>query len=218
MTAAGKRILIVSGANGAGKTTFAREFLPREANCPTFINADLIASGLSPFVPDRAAVRAGRLVLQLIGEYVDRGESFAFETTLAARNFARSIPRWRAAGYRVTLYFLSVPSPEAAISRVAERVRRGGHGIPEDVIRRRFAAGKENFEKLYKPIVDTWFLYDNSDTTPRLLETGGTHENAKDEGRSRSRGAAGAGRAPARTPKSGARGARRRLSRRPGGR
>jgi predicted kinase len=104
-----KRILILSGPNGAGKTTFAREFLVGEASCPAFVNADLIAAGLSPFDPARAALRAGRLMLELIAEHVARGESFAFETTLAGRNFARAIEQWRAVGYHVSLIFLSLP-------------------------------------------------------------------------------------------------------------
>lgn len=169
-----KRILILAGPNGAGKTTFANELLPGEALCPTFINADLIAAGLSPFDPERAAVRAGRLMLQMIAEYAARNESFAFETTLAGRNYARSIPRWRASGYRVSLFFLSLPSPEVAIARVAERVRQGGHAIPEPVIRRRFAAGLRNFETLYKPMVDAWALYDSSGPSPVLLASEGT--------------------------------------------
>jgi predicted ABC-type ATPase len=125
MTDPAPLILILAGPNGAGKTTFAREFLPAEAECPTFINADLIAAGLSPFHPERAAVRAGRLMLQLIAERTERGESFAFETTLAARNYAKSIPRWRARGYRVKLIFLDLPSPELAIARVSV-LRSGG--------------------------------------------------------------------------------------------
>ncbi len=164
--------MIVAGPNGAGKTTFAREFLPQEADCPTFVNADLIADGLSPFDPVRVAVRSGRIMLQLIREHAERGETFAFETTLAGRNYARSIPRWRAAGYRVTLIFLSLPSPEMALSRVAERVRQGGHGVPDEVVRRRFLAGRENFETLYKPLVDEWVHYDNAGTEPILLATG----------------------------------------------
>jgi len=170
--ASSKRIVIVAGPNGAGKTTFAREFLPQEADCPTFVNADLIADGLSPFDPVRVAVRSGRIMLQLIREHAERGETFAFETTLAGRNYARSIVRWRAAGYRVTLIFLSLPSPEMALSRVAERVRQGGHGVPDEVVRRRFLAGRENFETLYKPLVDEWLHYDNAGTEPILLETG----------------------------------------------
>src|SRR6185503_11583892 len=125
-----KRILILAGPNGAGKTTFAREFLPDEAQCPTFVNADLIAAGLSPFRPEAAAMRAGRLMLELLDELVARHESFAFETTLADRGYARRIAVWQAAGYHVTILFLALPSADAAIQRVQERVAQGGHDIP----------------------------------------------------------------------------------------
>lgn len=165
-----KNILIIAGPNGAGKTTFARTFLPEEANCPRFINADLIAAGLSPFAPEAAAIRAGRLMLGEINDCVRRGESFAFETTLAGRGYRRHIRRWRAMGYHVSLYFLSLPDAEAAIARVAERVRQGGHDIPEAVIRRRFIAGRENLETIYKPAVDRWAMFDNVGREPVLLE------------------------------------------------
>lgn len=165
-----KKILILAGPNGAGKTTFAREFLPDEADCPTFVNADLIAEGLSPFRPSVAAMRAGRLMLQLIAERVAAGDSFAFETTLADRAFARSIPKWQASGYHVGLLFLALPSAEMAIARVAQRVRQGGHAVPDDVVRRRFRAGKRNFEDVYKHLVDAWALYDNSGDEPVLLD------------------------------------------------
>jgi len=168
-----KRILILAGPNGAGKTTFAREFLVREGSCPAFLNADLIAAGLSPFDPGRAALRAGRLMLELIAEHAARGESFAFETTLAGRNFARAVERWRSAGYHVSLIFLSLPSADLAIERVAERVRQGGHAVPDEVVRRRFGRGRDNFETLYKPLVDAWMLYDNSREAPVLIASGG---------------------------------------------
>jgi predicted ABC-type ATPase len=167
-----RKILILAGPNGAGKTTFAREFLVDEADCPIFVNADLIAAGLSPFDPDLASIRAGRLMLELITEHVRRGESFAFETTLSDRGQAKQIPQWRGAGYRVTLWFLSLPSPEAAIARVAHRVQQGGHAIPEDVVRRRFDAGRRNFDALYKSLVDDWVMYDNSGPIPILLDWG----------------------------------------------
>lgn len=167
-----REVLILAGPNGAGKTTFAREFLLHEANCATFINADLIAAGLSPFNPELAAIPAGRLMVKMMRERIERGESFAFETTLADRGFARSIPKWRASGYRVTLWFLALASAEVAIDRVAERVRQGGHFVPEAVIRRRFAAGRANFERVYAPLVDAWALYDNSGPQPALLDWG----------------------------------------------
>ena len=167
-----KKILIVAGANGAGKTTFATEFLPNEADCPIFINADLIAVGLSPFRPDLTAVRAGRLMLSMIHEHVRKGESFAFETTLSGRSYARLIPRWREQGYRVKLFFLRLSEPEIAISRVIQRVSEGGHDVPELVIRRRFHSGLRNFERVYKGLVDEWAVYDNSGGEPILIEEG----------------------------------------------
>ena len=167
-----KKIIIIAGPNGAGKTTFARSFLPQEAQCPRFINADLIAAGLSPFAPETAAIKAGRLMLEEVAACVGRGESFAFETTLSGLGYLRHIDQWHAQGYRVDLCFLALPSAEAAVARVAERVSQGGHDIPEPVIRRRFVTGRRNFDQHYKTKVDTWALYDNAGTTPVLLEWG----------------------------------------------
>ncbi len=166
------RILIIAGPNGAGKTTFAEEFLPNEADCPIFVNADLIAAGLAPFDSERAAIKAGRLMLEEIFDHVRRGESFAFETTLSGRRYARHIPAWRKKGFTVKLFFLRLTSPELAIARVQQRVKAGGHNVHEETIRRRFAAGLSNYEEIYKPIVDEWALYDNSSTTPNLIEEG----------------------------------------------
>ena len=168
----GRKILIIAGPNGAGKTTFAREFLPNEAACPQFVNADLIAAGLSPFAPGLAAMKAGRLMLQTIFALAQSGQSFAFETTLAGLGYARHIPRWRAAGYHVTLFYLTLPSPEMAIARVAERVRQGGHDVPDFVIRRRFAVGWKNFEQIYRDAADAWVLYENSGDEPGLVDWG----------------------------------------------
>lgn len=169
---ASKRIIIIAGPNGAGKTTFARSFLPTEAQLPRFINADLIAAGLSPFAPEAAAIKAGRLMLKEIAECVRRAESFALETTLSGLGYVRHIKQWRARGYTVSLFFLSLPDAETAIERVAERVRQGGHDIPEAVIRRRFVTGRRNFERYYRDVVDDWSLYDNAGDSPVLLEWG----------------------------------------------
>jgi predicted ABC-type ATPase len=165
-----KKIIIIAGPNGAGKTTFARSFLPVEAQCSRFINADLIAAGLSPFAPESAAIRAGRLMLEEISSCVQRRENFAFETTLAGLSYLRHIRQWRSADYHVGLFFLSLPDVETAIAREAERVRQGGHNILEPVIRRRFAAGLTNVNRAYKSAVDSWAVYDNSGATPTLLE------------------------------------------------
>ena len=131
------------------KTTFARDFLPAEAQTLRFINADLIAAGLAPFNPETASFKAGRLMLEEIDECVDAGHSFAFETTLSGLAYLKKIPLWQAHGYQVKLWFLSLPNEEIAVSRVARRVLQGGHNIPEDVIRRRFRAGLENFHERY---------------------------------------------------------------------
>ncbi len=165
-----KKIIIIAGPNGAGKTTFAREFLPNEAHCSTFVNADLIAAGFSPFAPELAAIKAGKLMLKTIDDLIAKGESFAFETTLSGRGYTRSIPRWRALGYHIKLIFLQLPNAETAIARVAERVQQGGHHIPEDVIRRRFDAGLHNFYQSYKPLADVWLHFDNAGDTPTLID------------------------------------------------
>ena len=170
MEAEAPRIIIIAGPNGAGKTTFAREFLPGEAACPVFVNADLIAAGLAPFAPETAALQAGRLMLQELTRHFAARTSFAFETTLSGRGYLRLIKGWQAAGYRVKLIFLQLASPEEAIARVVQRVRQGGHDIPETVVRRRFAAGKDNFERLYAPLVDAWALYDNAGAVPVLID------------------------------------------------
>jgi predicted ABC-type ATPase len=157
-----KKIIILAGPNGAGKTTFAKSFLPNEAACKAFINADLIAAGIAPFGPESAAIAAGRLMLQMIQKQAASGDSFAFETTLSGLGYARMIPQWQASGYTVELFFLGLPSTDYAVERVAKRVAQGGHFISEDVIRRRFKAGLNNFNTVYKLLVDEWMLIDNS--------------------------------------------------------
>lgn len=167
-----KKIVIIAGPNGAGKTTFAREYLPKEADCPDFINVDLIAAGLSPFNPGRASWRAGRLVLEEIRRRVRAAESFAFETTLSGRHYAKLIRLWRSEGYHVKLIFLSLPAADLAIARVASRVAQAGHNVPEDIVRRRFDTGLRNFQKIYRELVNSWILYDNSGPEPRIIEAG----------------------------------------------
>lgn len=167
-----KKVIIIAGPNGAGKTTFAREYLPNEANCPIFINADLIAAGLAPFSPERAAVKAARLMLKEIEFNVKAGNSFAIETTLSGKTYAKDILAWKKLGYHITLTFLSLPDPEMAIARVAARVATGGHNIPEATIRRRFKAGLENFHRLYSALANSWSLYDNSGNEPKLISRG----------------------------------------------
>lgn len=136
------------------------------------INVDLIAAGLSPFDPERVNFRAGRLVLQEIHRRTRLGESFAFETTLSGRSCASFIPRWRAAGYNVQLIFLSLPSADLAVARVSARKAQGGHGMPEDVTRRRFDKGLRNFHNIYRGLVSSWAVNDNSGSVPILLLSG----------------------------------------------
>lgn len=172
MSTAEKKIVIIAGPNGAGKTTFAREFLPAEAGCPVFINADLIAAGLSPFQPEAAAFRAGRLMLGEIARHAAEGRNFAFETTLSGLTYVRMITDWRAADFTVKLIFLSLATPEEAIARVAMRVQQGGHDVPPEIVRRRFAAGRRNFQDVYRGCVDFWQWFDNSGDTPILNDEG----------------------------------------------
>ncbi len=141
-----QKIVIIAGPNGAGKTTFAREFLVREAACPSFVNADLIAAGLSPFTPEQAAFRAGRLMLEEIRGYVGRRENFALETTLSGRLYVRYIRQWQETGYRIKLIFLSLPDVEIAVKRVRIRVAQGGHNVDDPVIRRRFDRGMNKLQ------------------------------------------------------------------------
>jgi len=170
MTVVDKRIVIIAGPNGAGKTTFARELLPDDLGVKAFVNADLIAAGLEPFQPARAAFRAGRLMLSEITMHVASDRNFAFETTLSGRSYASKIPQWQRVGYWVTLIFLMLDDVDTALLRVAERVRQGGHDVPPDIVRRRFEAGWGNFNTLYKPLVDAWALYDNSGDAPVLKD------------------------------------------------
>ena len=167
-----KRIVIIAGPNGAGKTTFAREYLPKEIGFIQFVNADLIAEGLSPFKPEIVAFKAGRLMIREIDEHVRNELSFALETTLSGLRYARQIPQWQERDYRIELLFLSLPSVELAVSRVRNRVRQGGHPIPESVVHRRYVSGRSNFDKVYKSIVDAWILYDASGLIPVVIEKG----------------------------------------------
>ena len=177
----GINILMIAGPNGAGKPTFAGEFLPNERNCPTFINADQIAAELDPHHPERVAMEAGRIMLRMIDRCVGSGESFTLETTLSGRNYARAIADCRARRYRVRLCFLRLPSAEMAVLCVRNRVQEGGHNIEEDVIRRRFDAGWRNFRSLYLDIVDEWILFDSGGRCPGLAEAGSEpKENGED--------------------------------------
>lgn len=162
-------LFVIAGPNGAGKTTFAKEFLPRFAKCREFVNADLIAGGLSPFSPATAAMEAGRIMLEKIDGLAAQKHTFAFETTLSGRGYLALFRRLKKDGYRIHLLFLWLPRVELAIQRVKDRVRRGGHSVPEPDIRRRFDRGVRNLLTEYHPLVDTWGLFDNSGSDPRLI-------------------------------------------------
>jgi predicted ABC-type ATPase len=157
-----KEAIILGGPNRAGKTTTASRLLPKDLGIFEFVNADEIARGLSPFNPEGNAFAAGRLMLDRMRELMRQGESFAFETTCAGRGHLRMLQRCRAVGYRLTLVFLWLPSPQTALERVARRVREGGHFIPPEVIVRRYGVGLRNMRHLYLPLVDVGLIYDNT--------------------------------------------------------
>jgi len=165
-----KKCYIIAGPNGAGKTTFANEFLPIEGECRNFINADLIAKGLSPFQPEKVALKAGKLMIQQMSEAVSKGESFAVETTFSGMDYSNRINNWKSAGYYIIVYYLKLQSVELAIERVKLRVSKGGHNIPEDVIKRRYERCWYNFQQTYKYLADVWTVFDNSGKMPVILD------------------------------------------------
>ena len=164
------RCILIAGPNGSGKTTFAREFLLREVGVIHFVNADLIASGLSPLRPELAARQAGRLVLQELSRLASARKNFSFESTLSGRTYLRLLNKWKSSGYRIEIVFLSLPSVHLALQRIAGRVRQGGHDVPRSDVIRRFNRSWKNFHDLYRPLADGWAIYDNSGSAPRLLE------------------------------------------------
>lgn len=168
-----KNLYIISGCNGAGKTTASYTVLPEILDCNEFVNADEIARGLSPFNPESVAIEAGRLMLQRIETLLEKNVSFSIETTLATKSYINLIHRAQAQGYCVKLLFFWLNSPELAILRVAERVAKGGHNIPEDIIRRRYVAGIRNLFRLFMNEVDYWDIYDNSFHPRQLIASGG---------------------------------------------
>jgi predicted ABC-type ATPase len=164
-----KNVYIIAGPNGAGKTTFATKFLPEYASCPNFVNADLIAQGLSPFSPGAAAIKAGRLVLEQIHKFANSRVDFAFETTLSGKLHINLFKSLKAKGYKIHLFFLWIPSTKLAISRIKTRVAEGGHDVPVEDITRRFDRSISNFFKLYQPYIDSWMLFNNEGPTPILI-------------------------------------------------
>lgn len=166
-------IVVIAGPNGAGKSTTAPRLLQGALAVNEFVNADPIAQGLSHFMPESVAFAAGRVMLGRLKDLARDHADFAFETTLASRSFAPWLEQLRKSSYRIHLAFLSLPSPELAVARVAVRVQQGGHDVPEQVIRRRFKAGLSNFFTLYQPLVDSWQVFDNSDSKgPNFIASG----------------------------------------------
>ena len=162
-------VYIVSGPNGAGKTTFAREFLPNYADCKNFVNADLIAAGVSPFAPEAAAFRAGKLMLKEIALFAKQGVDFGFEATLAGRSYTSLLRDLKGKKYNITIFFLWIPTVEVAISRIRDRVLKGGHNVPEVDVRSGFGRSISNFLKYYRELADSWILFDNSDIPPSRI-------------------------------------------------
>jgi predicted ABC-type ATPase len=162
-------LYIIVGPNGAGKTTFARRFLPDYARCFEFVNVDLIASGLSPFNPERAALKAGRIMLEQIHSLAKRGVDFGFESTLSGKTYVRFLRGMKRGGYSIHIFFLWIKAVELGLERIKLRVRNGGHAIPEATVRRRFGRSLANFLRVYKPLADSWTIFDNSGDIPKMI-------------------------------------------------
>ncbi len=171
------KVVVLAGPNGAGKSTSARSILQGPLDVDEFVNADVIAQGLSAFDPSGAAIAAGRVMLSRLKELARARASFAFETTLASKTFTPWLAKLIENGYELHLIFLWLPSADVAIQRVADRVKRGGHSVPEPTIRRRHQAGLHNFFRLYQPLASKWRVVDNSGIIPKVIaaseETGG---------------------------------------------
>lgn len=170
-------LYIIAGCNGAGKTTASVTILPEMLKVREFINADSIAAGLSPFNVESVAFQAGRIMLQRIQQLMEEKENFAFETTLSTRSYVSLIKKARTNGYKITLLYFWLTSPEFAKQRVADRVRQGGHNIPDEVVERRYFRGISNLLNLYEPIVDNLTVIDNMDTEPNIIAKGSGKEN-----------------------------------------
>jgi predicted ABC-type ATPase len=162
MSADKPAVIVLAGPNGAGKTTSARTLLAETLSVMTYVNADVIAQGLAGFDPDSAAVEASRIMLERLRELAVQRADFAFETTLAARTYAGWLRELQQDGYRVHLEYFWLVSADLAVARVAERVRQGGHNVPEATIRQRYRRSLENFFTIYRPLVDSWRVHDNS--------------------------------------------------------
>jgi predicted ABC-type ATPase len=165
-------LYIIAGCNGAGKTTASYKVLPKMLNCKEFVNADAIAAGLSPFNPENVAIEAGRIMLIRIDALLQEGGDFAIETTLSTKSYVALIKKARATGYKITLLYFWLSSTEEAKQRVATRVSKGGHNIPDDIIERRYYRGLYNLHYLYMPVCDFWIVVNNTDTAPEIIAEG----------------------------------------------
>ena len=163
------KLYVIAGPNGSGKTTFAEKFLPNYADCFEFINADMIAKGLSPFIPSKVAIKAGKILLDQIADCSRRKVNFAFETTLAGKAYVNLFNQMKQRGYELHLFFLWLPAVKLALARVACRVQQGGYDIPEHDVRRRFARGLKNLFDNYRLLFDTWSVFDNSTSSPEQI-------------------------------------------------
>ena len=172
MASAKPTIYLIAGCNGAGKTTFAKEFLPKEVKCLRFLNADEIARGLSPLKPSAGAVKAARLLLREVDDAIAGTETFGLESTISGLTYVRILRGAQRRGYVVKLFYLWLPSAEVAVRRVRERVRKGGHDVPAVDVRRRFERSLTNLARHYLPLVDEWSILDNSGPAPRLIAEG----------------------------------------------
>jgi len=173
-----QRLFIISGCNGAGKTTASYTVLPEILDCKEFVNADEIAKGLSPFNPENVAIEAGKIMIKRMVDLFNRKEDFAFETTLATRSYAKLITEAQKLGYVVTLLYFWLESPQLAVERVAQRVREGGHNIHSDVIYRRYSAGIKNLFDIYIPICDNWTVVNSSDLKLETIAEGNINMGA----------------------------------------
>jgi len=159
-------LYIIAGCNGAGKTTASYTILPEMLNCKEFVNADSIALGISPFQPDKAAFEAGRVMLQRIDQLINDKVNFAFETTLSTKSYKETIKKARQKGYKIMLLYFWIDSPKLAIDRIKKRVEKGGHHIPDNIVKRRYKRGLENLFSIFIPLCDYWLIIDNRQLQP----------------------------------------------------